>query len=78
MAYYDKGSGIGIAKVLGPSPGWRGCIFSDGNTHYVAHVTMKTDNDAERKKDIETASAAKAEHTDRKRRKNGTNATESH
>lgn len=66
MAYYDKGSGIGFAKVLAPNPGCRACFFRDGNTHYVALITMKDDSSAERQKNIEAAQVAKAEHAERK------------
>lgn len=64
-AYYD--GPIGKAKVVHPSPGWRGMFFRDGADRYVTHFSNK--GDASHKKDMKDANSARDEHFRRKKGK---------
>lgn len=63
--------GIGKAKVVYPSPGWRGWFFQFGNGYRVTHFTIKADTDH----DVEwtRANNARQEHEARTAKSLGTN-----
>lgn len=56
--------GIGKAKVLKPSPGWRAFYFRDGDTRYVTRIALKGDDHDQQ---IQAALEARAEHESRRR-----------
>ena len=62
-----KGSGgIGYAKVHTPNPGWRGCMFRDGDIWFVTHFAPKQGlNHAQ---EIAIAQSAKTEHLAKKKK----------
>lgn len=65
--YIVRGSGgIGYAKVRRPRPGWRGCMFRDGDIWFVTHFAPKQGlNHAQ---EISIAQSAKAEHLAKKKK----------